>query len=103
VMAAQEGQVLEARRTLVRRPVLDVMQCRSVKRRRSVDVDRWRAGMSLPGPARTFDRVVFRVVSLDHSGKCSMSSWRVGAFGDLVDGAFDCDSEALRGKSPPGQ
>jgi hypothetical protein len=102
VMPTQQREVVEARRAAVT-PVFDVVQCRSVKRRRSVDVDRWRAGMSLPGPARTFDRVVFRVVSLDHSGKCSMSSWRVGAFGDLVDGAFDCDSEALRGKSPPGQ
>jgi hypothetical protein len=69
----------------------------------AVDVDLWWVGMSLAGSGRAFDGMVFRVVSLHDAIEGSMASWRVGSFGDLVDGARKGDGETLRGKSPPGR
>jgi hypothetical protein len=50
----------------------------------------------------TFEAVVVSAVSFDHSGICSVSSWRIGSFGDFVGGFGKCGGECLRGKSPPG-
>jgi hypothetical protein len=67
----------------------------------AVDVDLWRVGMSLAGSGRAFDGMVFREVPLHDAIEGSMASWRVGPFGDIVDGARKSDKETLSGKSPP--
>jgi hypothetical protein len=64
-----------------------------------VEADLGWAVVELAVVGGAFEAVVVSAVSFDHSGICSVSSWRVGSFGDFVVISVSAAASVLGGKS----